>query len=355
MNARVVLPFALLAASKSLAESEACGATMASTDDFDSNLIQVTAAARPQFDSVGFTNSSKSGVSTTVSDACGAGYELHGYPTPDDTTGYYSCLNWDAGTGSPPTTLHTVSAGTAGVQECKALCDADSTCTYFTKYGAYCDPCHSSWETRCYLIRQCGGLPHVRQVSQPFGAVTCEKQATTPASATGDPHLQNIHGERFDLMKQGKHVLINVPRGESAEHTLLRVQADARQLGGQCADMYFQELNVTGSWAEAKRTGGYHYDVTESADKTPQWIGFGKIELKVTHGRTDIGLRYLNVFAKHLGRAGFAVGGLLGEDDHEDVSAPRAECVNHMSLKKIRARTYSRISSAASTAEGAFD
>merc|ERR1719413_52460 len=55
------------------------------------------------------------------------------------------------------------------------------------------------------------------------------------AAAVGDPHLQNVHGERFDLMKPGKHVLINIPRGVSAEKSLLRVQADARQLGGQCA------------------------------------------------------------------------------------------------------------------------
>ncbi|CAK0880679.1 unnamed protein product [Prorocentrum cordatum] len=34
------------------------------------------------------------------------------------------------------------------------------------------------------------------------------------ASATGDPHLQNIHGERFDLMRPGNAVLIQIPRGE---------------------------------------------------------------------------------------------------------------------------------------------
>jgi hypothetical protein len=176
--------------------------------------------------------------------------------------------------------------------------------------------------------------------------------AATPASATGDPHLQNVHGERFDLMKEGKHVLISIPRGESAELTLLRVQADARRLGGQCTDMYFQELNVTGSWAEAKHTDGYHYDVSQSAVETPQWVEFGKVELKVVHGRTDSGLRYLNLYAKHLGRAGFAVGGLLGDDDHEDVSTPGAECMHHVSLQKIREHMYSRVSSAASIAEG---
>jgi len=152
------------------------------------------------------------------------------------------------------------------------------------------------------------------------------------ASAVGDPHLQNVHGERFDLMKEGRHVLINIPRGKGAEQAMLRVQADAVRLGGQCADMYFQELNVTGSWAEAKQAGGYHYGVSQNDAVTPEWVAFGKVELKVVHGRTDSGLRYLNVYAKHLARAGFAVGGLLGEDDHEDVVTPPESCAKKLSL-----------------------
>merc|ERR1719284_438119 len=154
-------------------------------------------------------------------------------------------------------------------------------------------------------------------------------------AATGDPHLQNVHGERFDLMKPGKHVLINIPRGASAEDALLRVQADARRLGGDCADMYFQELNVTGSWADAKQAGGYHYSVSQGDVKVPEWVAFGKVGLKVVHGRTDGGLSYLNVYVKHLGQAGFPVGGLLGEDDHEDVITPPADCGHSMSLLEM--------------------
>ncbi|CAK0899323.1 unnamed protein product [Prorocentrum cordatum] len=76
-------------------------------------------------------------------------------------------------------------------------------------------------------------------------------------SATGDPHLQNVFGERFDLMKPGNHVLINIPRGESVENALLLVTASAKRLGAECADVYFRELNITGSWAEATQVGGY--------------------------------------------------------------------------------------------------
>jgi hypothetical protein len=133
-------------------------------------------------------------------------------------------------------------------------------------------------------------------------------------------------------MKAGKPVLINIPRGMSAENALIRVQADARRLGGHCADMYFQEVNVTGSWAEAKQSGGYHYSVSQREIKTPEWVALGKIELKVVHGDNGGDLRYLNVYVKRLGRAGLPVGGLLGEDDHEDVSIPPEACAKHLSL-----------------------
>jgi len=173
------------------------------------------------------------------------------------------------------------------------------------------------------------------------------------SSAVGDPHLQNVHGERFDLMKPGKHVLINIPRGKSAEKALLRVQADARHLGGQCADMYFQEVNVTGSWAEAKQAGGYHYSVEHGDVETPAWVAFGKVGLKVVHGHTDSGFSYLNVYVKHLGRAGFAVGGLLGEDDHEDVITP-SDCADRMSLLDEMGEAGKKAPSVLSVAEASL-
>jgi len=147
-------------------------------------------------------------------------------------------------------------------------------------------------------------------------------------------------------MKPGKHVLINIPRGMSAEDALLRVQANARRMGGHCADMYFQEVNVTGSWAEAEQAGGYHYSASQPDDKAPEWLGFGssfgKVELKVVHGRTGSGLLYLNVYVKHLGGAGFAVGGLLGEDDHKDVMIAPASCTHRASLLEVKPRVQAR-------------
>jgi len=152
-------------------------------------------------------------------------------------------------------------------------------------------------------------------------------------SAVGDPHLQNIYGERFDLMKPGKHVLVNIPRGALSENALLQVEAEARQMGGKCADMYFQELNITGSWvAAAKQSGGLHFKAGEMVEEKTNWEVFGRVELKVAHGRTKQGIQYLNLYVKHLDRTGLAVGGLLGEDDHSEAAVSPKECAQTLSL-----------------------
>jgi len=150
-------------------------------------------------------------------------------------------------------------------------------------------------------------------------------------AATGDPHLQNVLGQRFDLMKPGNHILVNIPRGRQTR-ALLRVEADARRLGGHCADMYFQGVNITGSWAEAKQAGGFNYSASGSPVETPQWVAFGSVQVKVVHGRADGGFMYLNVYVKHLRRAGFAVGGLLGEDDHKYESTLPDGCATRTEL-----------------------
>ena len=145
-------------------------------------------------------------------------------------------------------------------------------------------------------------------------------------AGAGDPHLQNVLGERFDLMQAGRHVLVQIPRGARTEGTLLRVEAEAQRLGELCADMYFQELNLTGKWAEEKQAGGLQYRAAVYVTKDPKWVRFGRVDLKVAHGRTLQGIRYLNVYLKHLNHAGFSVGGLLGEDSHDKEAAAPTNC-----------------------------
>jgi len=156
-------------------------------------------------------------------------------------------------------------------------------------------------------------------------------------AAVGDPHLTNIYGQRFDLMRPGLYVLIHIPREAPVESTLLRVEADARRLGGACADLYFQELNITGAWVNAQYTGRLHFQARKVLDEKANWLKFGKVQIKVAHGHTQQGILYLNFYVKHLGHTGFAVGGLLGEDDHLEASIPPKECVHQTSLLQIAA------------------
>jgi len=171
---------------------------------------------------------------------------------------------------------------------------------------------------------------------------------TGPIAAVGDPHLSNVLGQRFDLMRPGKHVLINIPRGRS-KHVMIRVEAKAQQLGINCADMYFRELNVTGSWVVEKHAGGLRFQAEGVHDENKKWLKFGKVQIKVAHGHTQQGISYLNFYVKHLGHAGFAVGGLLGEDDHEEAATPTRECIRRSSLLQVSDREPASVAEASFT------
>jgi len=146
--------------------------------------------------------------------------------------------------------------------------------------------------------------------------------------------MVNVQGQHFDVLKAGPHVLIHVPLQARPSGTFLHVEADAQKVGGACADTYFMSINITGRWAESevrKRVlgGGKGFTFTAGAGKAhtgTKWMSFGKVTLKVVHGRTREGTAYLNFFARNLRKAGYLVGGLLGEDDHTEAASPSREC-----------------------------
>jgi len=158
--------------------------------------------------------------------------------------------------------------------------------------------------------------------------------APTQGSAVGDPHMVNVRGQRFDLMQPGVHALLHLPMQARPSNVLLRVDADAQQVGGACADTYFMSVNITGKWVEAKvhalgqiKGRGLYYTAGSGAAHTgTKWMSFGTVRLKVVHGRTAGGTPYLNFFVRNLKSAGCLVGGLLGEDDHAEAETPTAEC-----------------------------
>merc|ERR1719327_1338228 len=173
----------------------------------------------------------------------------------------------------------------------------------------------------------------VEEPQAPTPATPAGSPTSAQAQAKGDPHLQNILGQRFDLLQPGTHVLASIPRGSPPQDAFFRVTARADHIGGKCADMYFEVLNVTGQWAEKVVPGGLHFDTGDSnINDMARWMQVGSVGLKVVRGHLESGTKYLNLFLKNLGKTGFPVGGLLGEDSHDKEATPSAGCTKTLSL-----------------------
>merc|ERR1719476_1025363 len=123
--------------------------------------------------------------------------------------------------------------------------------------------------------------PTAAPTAAPTPSPTAYPTVSSPVSAKGDPHLQNIGGQRFDLMKPGKHVLVHIPRGAYAPHVLLRVVAGAQRLGPQCGDIYFLDVNITGAWTGPGPDGVLQFHAADAgADGASAWMTFGPVDLK---------------------------------------------------------------------------
>merc|ERR1719327_786 len=133
-------------------------------------------------------------------------------------------------------------------------------------------------------------------------------------------------------MQAGWHRLLEIPRQATAQRVLLLVEAEAYHDGSACADMYFQSLNITGKWAQEKRNGGLQFHARDSDAAGAAWMSLGGVDLKVTHGHTLQGTRYLNFYVRRLSKTGLPIGGLLGEDDHTKAATPADSCRRSISL-----------------------
>lgn len=150
-------------------------------------------------------------------------------------------------------------------------------------------------------------------------------------SATGDPHMQNMFGQRFDLKQPGSHTLIQIPRNASVSNALLRVQAIAEQHGAACSDMYFKTINITGWWVNERQYGGYAY-ASDAPDEIAGWQSFGKVDIKISWGHTKAAVTYLNFFVRHLKNTGYDIGGLLGMDDYRLAAKASITCEDVVQL-----------------------
>jgi hypothetical protein len=168
--------------------------------------------------------------------------------------------------------------------------------------------------------------------SPPSRPAKHQRQLTGDTKAYGDPHMQNVLGQHFDLMQPGSHTLVQIPRFAEKKSTKFHVQAGVERIGRACADMYIQTLNVTGQWVYEHRQGGLHFSA-RTRNQHPRgtnWMHFGgqkhRVDMKVVHGHTSTGTSYLNFFVRHLADTGYPVGGLLGEDDHTEAAKPSSSC-----------------------------
>jgi hypothetical protein len=184
------------------------------------------------------------------------------------------------------------------------------------------------------------------------------------AGAKGDPHLQNIKGEHFEVMQTGNMLLIEVPRGSNP--TLdFAVRADIDRLEVvECGPTFITRVYMTGRWLGAPldiRSGAFEdrpatkhafalrldngkweshasFLKEEKEEKTlslskhatimKQRRGFfikvGVLNITVSQPRRP--RVFLDVNIEGIGHLKTEVGGLLGLDDHSAAAEVTSEC-----------------------------
>jgi len=190
-------------------------------------------------------------------------------------------------------------------------------------------------------------------------------------SASGDPHLINIRGERFNIMKTGQMEFLRVPYESASETANLTVSATIEDMsgeGGGCSALTrIASLRFGSAWLGERVldvTMDERHDVLSAMfdgvkinqsfdfaniggslrvgggvlrmhmpDESHLSIGFATSEttlLNLGQGTTWIDVshegQFLNMRARSLKNLDGRIGGLLGEDDHTAASAPASGC-----------------------------
>jgi len=181
------------------------------------------------------------------------------------------------------------------------------------------------------------------------GISTTVKRIAATVGAHGDPHIENIRGERFDIKRAGWHRLIQLPRVVSSKQTAqFRVDADIEPRLDICGEMYIRRLEFSGNLLpELDFTFGggllrgellvngtpvveAHIPglIVSSHGKSAE-VHAGGIVSYLTAARVGCCYPYLN-YKISLAQSSFQnpldVGGLLGQDAHSEVSSRPQHC-----------------------------
>jgi len=202
-------------------------------------------------------------------------------------------------------------------------------------------------------------------------------EGTGGASGAGDPHMMNVHGQRFDIKRAGYAPLLKIP--SDAQH--LRVMGLIEGAKKCSKHTFISRVNLTGDWLEMKNVavniGDIHdvYSFAVTVDGKQVWApgvdqkssvpsdapnlvynhennkfsirelssreikgnepgvqihlaSNSDLEIKVTHPMVKPSAKpHLNLHIKGL-KSVVSVGGLLGTEDHSDWSSTSPECMS---------------------------
>ncbi|CAK0889219.1 unnamed protein product [Prorocentrum cordatum] len=181
--------------------------------------------------------------------------------------------------------------------QCQQVCDATAGCSMISN-GGCCflfkgDACNadvSHLNYQSYLEEQSVEPATTTTTTEAPTAPTAAGSAGGPlsVSASGDPHLVNVHGQRFDLYQPGVHSLLRIPKS-GGRRAAPAVQARAAHIGAGCAELYFTEISITGTWARRHRTADLHWAAQDVERGRARWSKFHQIGVKVVHGHTLLG------------------------------------------------------------------
>merc|ERR1712224_819556 len=212
-----------------------------------------------------------------------------------------------------------------------------------------------------------------QQTSKLVDFSSCPDGRVAPSSKSakgkGDPHMTNVKGQRFDILRAGSASLIQIPP-ESATH--LHITGHIQQLDQRMCGhgLFFTQIDVNGDWLNKAITvkSGNESDklsffvmvdgqqvwsrrfkddlgeqghivlnhtsndskltITDITSKKQQGVEVevSGVKIKVNHMYwPKKKISYLNIDLKGL-KSIQGIGGILGTDDHSDWSAKPAEC-----------------------------
>jgi len=214
-------------------------------------------------------------------------------------------------------------------EECANLCAADVGCSRFAYRHT-----STSWCRLCSSTDFNGSWVDwgIYAKMAPTPSPTPSPTPNPTASAVGDPHMTSITGAKFDIVRPGNHTLIHIPRYSVQDENLIDVRVFVKHEGSTCLDMYIDSLHITGKWADDRQLGGLSFFSDKRIELSGNWLTLGGLELKVVHGTTSGGTKYLNFFVKHLSKVNLPVGGILGLDDHSQAAIREKNCKRILSV-----------------------